>query len=58
MMRLLLMTKATGVEGRKGVWQKMRQSVYASWVPASANMLSLAGKGVFLVSLCHSLDDF
>ena len=38
------MTKATGVEGKKGVWQKMRQSMYAWWVPASANMLSLAGR--------------
>ena len=28
-MRLLLMTKATGVEGKKGFWQKMGQSVYA-----------------------------
>ena len=39
------MTKVTGVEGRMGVWQKMRQLVYAWWVPASANILSLAGKG-------------
>ena len=39
------MTKATGMEGRKSVWQKMGQSVYAWWVPASANMMSLAGKG-------------
>ena len=39
------MTKATGVEGKKGVLRKVGQSVYAWWVPASANMLSLAGRG-------------
>ena len=39
------MTKATGVEGKKGVLQKVGQSMYAWWVPASANMLSLAGRG-------------
>ena len=42
------MTKATGVEGKKGVWQKMRQPMYAWWVPASANMLSRAGRGSVL----------
>ena len=39
------MTKATGVEGKKGVLQKVGQSVCAWWVLASANMLSLAGRG-------------
>ena len=40
-----LRTNATGVEGRKETWWKMGQVVYALWVSASANILSLAGKG-------------
>ena len=45
MMRLLLMTETTGVECKNGVWQKMWQLMYDWRVPASANMLSLAGRG-------------
>ena len=48
MMRLLLMTRARGVEGRKVVLQKVGQSVYAWWLPASTNMLSIAGSGSVL----------
>ena len=39
------MTKATDVEDKMGVLQKVGQPMYAWWVPASANMLSLAGRG-------------
>ena len=35
----------SSLEGRKGTWWKMGQDVYALWVSASANILSLAGRG-------------
>ena len=40
-----LRTNATGIDGRKGAWWKVGQVVYALWVSASANILSLAGRG-------------
>ena len=40
-----LRTNATGVDGRKGAWWKVGQIVCALWVSASANILSLAGRG-------------
>ena len=39
------MPKAMSVEGKKDVWRKMKQPVYAWWVTASSNMLSLASRG-------------
>ena len=57
MMQILFRTSASGMEGRKGAWQNVWQSVYTLRVLALADTLSLAGServsGVFvLLSWC------